>query len=620
MGGKMKKLLILLLVLSLVISSAVSLVGCTADNGGIGNDPSENGGNENNGNGNVGAEGDGQGPVILVPPYKDYGRDTKSFSDIVYSTPDIAGIVSAFEEVTAAIVANEIPFDEQVALIEGLEEGYAHLITMYNLTEIHTSKDASSEFWNAEYTYISTNYSSFSKAVEDMYVAAAQSLHKASFEDDYFGFSLDDYVGGGMYTDELVLLMAKEAELISEYNGLSTETVEITYNGRTAPAEEFIQSAIKAGKMELENTYRSLYESKKTELTKNIYVELTKTRWLIADELDCDSYAEVGYDELGHDYSPEAMKSFIADIKNIDEIFGELYYEVFIKIEDVAESDYRNVVNELYTLYNEMDSDIGEIYAYMLQHGLYDIAPWDDNRYGGAFTVYILGNNSPFIFMTSQGDYNDYSTLSHEFGHFVDAYFNDGLNSSLDLAEVYSQALNYLTLIELKNKTAGTEQYKEILNLLYYEMYYIYDILMYQGFVAEFEHLVYELDYDQITAKNIESLIRQAGINTWGYAIPELSGWDAVMMMHTVEYPYYVQSYCTSLVAALEIMLLEANEEGAGLAAFKTLVERDENSELTFEEELARAGIKSPLREGALTEMMEGIYRFLCGRDYKGRN
>ena len=326
MGGKMKRLLILLLVLSLVMSSAIGLVGCATDSNEGGNNQTENGGNENNGGNGDGDNSDGgQGPVIIVPPYKDYGRDTKNFADITYSTPDIAGIVKAFEDVTAAIVANEIPFDEQVALIEGLEDEYTHLITMYNLTEIYTSKDASSEFWNDEYTYISTNYSSFSKAVEDMYVAAAQSEHKAKFEEDYFGFSLDDYVGGGMYTDELVLLMAKEAELISQYNGLSTETVEITYNGRTAPAEEFIQSAINSGKKELENTYRALYESKKTELTKNIYVELTKTRWLIADELDCESYAEIGYDELGHDYSPEAMKGFISDIKNIDEIFAELY-------------------------------------------------------------------------------------------------------------------------------------------------------------------------------------------------------------------------------------------------------------------------------------------------------
>ena len=46
----------------------------------------------------------------------------------------------------------------------------------------------------------------------------------------------------------------------------------------------------------------------------------------------------------------------------------------------------------------------------------------------------------------------EFIIFAHEFGHFVDGYVNNGSDVSLDLSEVSSQALEYLTLLALEEQ------------------------------------------------------------------------------------------------------------------------------------------------------------------------
>ncbi len=560
-----------------------------------------------------------QGPTIVVPEYKDYGRGTVNFTDIVYEPPDVAEIIASFEEVTAAITANEIPFDEQVSAIRALEDGYYQFLTMYTLAEINNSRDSSNHFWLEEYTYLSTNSSAFSQAIEDMYVAAARSAHKSDFEESYFGDSLDGYVDGGVYTDELVELMATESALIAQYNGFSTDTVIINVNGEEGTVKQLMEGVPASRYDSVLNLYMTYYMQEVIRLTKAIYIQLIKTRMQIADSLGKESYIEVAYEDMGHDYSPEQTLNFLADIKNVGDISYELYYNNFYHINTEYEpfATKIDVINTLYELFGEVNSEIGDIYAYMLQHGLYDYNLKTNNRLDGAYTTYLHGNNSPFVFVTASGRYSDYVTLSHEFGHFVDMYKNNGKNAGLDLSEVYSQALAYLMLLKIEDKMSETQSLKNNYRyMLHNEMNQIYNILAYQGYLATFEHMVYGLSEDEVTETKLLEIMNEAQLFCIGGVAPSRSTWEAVLIVHTIEYPFYVQSYCTSLVAAIEIMLMEINAEGTGVAALLSLLDRDNGNPLTFEEELARAGISSPLREGAIVDMYRGVYQFITGKTY----
>ncbi len=608
----MRRLIALLLTLALIIGACSVLTACRqgagdGPSGGVTPTPSPTPGTDND------------GPTVITPEFKDYGRGTVNFSELVYERPDIEAVIEAFEALNAEIRANEKTVDEIILLMDELNEPYERVYTMYTIAEINNSKDSSVEFWADEYEYISTNLSAFSQAIEDMYVAAAQSPNKAEFEEKYFEFSLDEYVDGGIYTDRLVELLADEAELIAEYNSFSTATVEITLgDGTKATVDQLLKGSPNVDQETLDR-YMQYYAEEVTRLSTDIYVELVKVRLLIADEMGEDSYLTVAYEDLGHEYTPDQMMAFLRGIKGTVAISNDLYMNNFsyLYYEKEPDANHVTVINDLYNLYTGYDAEIADIYAYMLQHGLYDVAPSGGNRLDAAYTTYIYSNASPFIFMTAGEKYSDYITLSHEFGHFVDNYTNYGNQASLDLSEVYSTALSYLTLLALEDemcKTTGGE--KAYRYMLHNEMAMISDILMYQGYLAAFEHLVFGLEYDEVSKESIENLMDDAQRMTWGYEIPELQVWDAVLMVHTVEYPCYVQSYCTSLVAAVEIMLMEIAEDGAGLAAFKALVNREGYEELNFEEQLERAGIASPLRPLSTVEMIKGVYRYITGKDY----
>lgn len=617
----MKRLISLLLLICLLTCCIVFPVSCI-DDAPEDIDPDGNEGDEE-----IEDPDDGDpSPIIgiIVPDYKDYMRDTQNFSDIVYSRPDIASLITALNNITELISANEVEFDAQIAAIVDVEDEYSHLYGMYSMAQIYTSKDASSQFWAEEHEYISTNLPAFNKALEAMFVAAARSVNAKRFEEEYFGDGLiERYANGSSYTDEVVELMSEEAEIISRYSALSTATIEVTYKGTTDTVDNILADlADKYGTdsfeyMKGEKVVLSYYSSALKEAQAPIFVELIKVRKLIADALGYDSYATLAYKEMGHDYSTIQMEQFFNDIRQY--IFP-VYFELCVKVFEsyFATSTMSNVnridlVNNMYALYKDMDEDLADIYAYMLQHGLYDVDASSPNRFDGAFTSYVNSNNSPFLFVTMGGKSDDYLTLAHEFGHFADGFVNYGNDASLDMSEVSSCGLEFLTLFYLDKILSEEEaQY-----LKYYELFSSMDSLLIQGLIACFEHYIYELDYDQITESNLNDAMRRASITIFGQDYYD--DYTLAIMIHTVEYPFYVQSYCTSATPALELFFMEVEEEGRGLEAYKNLIDREDIS-LSDRELLEEVGLSSPFKENLLRDLADDIHYYVLGSHYFVKN
>lgn len=63
----------------------------------------------------------------------------------------------------------------------------------------------------------------------------------------------------------------------------------------------------------------------------------------------------------------------------------------------------------------------------MRRHGLYDMkqAEAGENRSGG-FTTDLPYYGDGFIFLTLEGDYDDYLGVFHEFGHFASIFGDPG--------------------------------------------------------------------------------------------------------------------------------------------------------------------------------------------------
>ncbi len=558
---------------------------------------------------------------IIFPEYKDYGRGAVNFSDVTYARPDITAIIASTKEITSIVEENTAPYQEQLAKVTELDNTAANLLTMRALTSIYVARDSSVEFWNEESNYITTNISSFSLELEKLLVACARSAHATSFESDFFGDGfIEKYKDGTKLTEELIALQADEAELVSQYNALSTDKIVINYNG----AEDTVQNILeyyesKYGVNSSEYTSIStvvlnLYQESYNTKSKEILIELIKVRRLIAEAGGYSNYIEYSYENRGVDYTPSEISGFISDISAYVlpvyiQLYSYVFYYYFLENE-APEVTFDTVINNVGTAIKDMDEDYYDIYSFMLQHRLFDINTESENRQSGAFTVYLNKYDAPFIFMTGSEDIGDYSTLVHEFGHFIDMYTNDGELSDIDIAEIFSQALELLALDSMSD-IIGYE-YKTYLT--YSALKDALETLVYQGFYARIEEGMYRLAFNQINEDSINSIIVNAAeefmINT--SAVYKI---EHILIPHFFTSPVYVHSYCTSVIPALEIYFMEKENIGSGFEAYEKILVR-EGEEIGFLELLERAELTSPFEKGHLRDIADKIHYDVLGSHY----
>ena len=611
----MKRNLSLLLCILMLATVIINTVSCIE----LGNNPDANDDGKNPTESLDSSEPD-DASSIIVPPHLDYGRDTVSFNDIVYSRPDAKSLIEGFNEASKLITEGKAEYDAQLNSIHALETDYSNYSTMYNYTYIMNSKDKSNSYWNEEYDFISSYEPQLIKAVEALFVAAASSEHFESFEKDYFGVgTLAEYKDGGKYTDTLVKLLEEENELETQYSTLSTATVKITYKGVTDTADAHLD------RIDANSTYNDdtreaakkqcldIYEKEYNRLSKRILVDLIKIRSRIATEHGYDSYAKLAYEEYGREYSEREAKSFIESIaKYTLPVYLKLNYSVFLpyfnSVSETTKNNAANVINSLYGVYEALDSDLHTAYSYMLEHDLYDYAQSDLNRFEGSFTTYLDDYGTPFVFISAQGNEADFLSLSHEFGHFYDAYVNYGVDASLDLSEVSSVSLEFLTLLGLEDKL-DRETYKY---LYYTAIDSAMNALIMQGYYALFEQYAYSIPYNMINEATLTEAARSAAS---AIGLSSALNLDSVLIPHTILYPFYVQSYCTATAVALEIFYKECENSGDGLTAYKSLVLR-ETEGLDFQEELKEAGLSSPFSADYAKNLADKIHYNLLGSHY----
>ena len=143
--------------------------------------------------------------------------------------------------------------------------------------------------------------------------------------------------------------------------------------------------------------------------------------------------------------------------------------------------------------------------------------------------------------------------------------------------------------------------------------------LLEQSFYAEFEHLAYRLEYDEITDKKLKEIAAEAFKNVFGEDLTSsVNAYNYVLIPHTILYPCYVESYVVSAIPSLEIFFKESyrtGKTGAGLAIYKELVARD-NSEVSLEDALSSVGLSSPFNQQTVKEIANSIHYQISGKDY----
>lgn len=509
------------------------------------------------------------------------------FDEMEYVRPDLSTIEADFKAVTDAVDSGA-DYDEVTSLLDTCYANYYDFDTMYSIAEIRSCQDVYDTYYAGEYSWCGENFSVVQQQFEDVLYTCAASDLAGELEENYFwdGFT-DDYADAedSYYNSATVALMQRESSLLAEYRALAADS-----------AAEMAEIAAKGSAGSYLLTCQT-YEKYNEDFAR-IYIELVRVRQELAAQFGI-SYEQMQYAYyFERDYTPEQAAAYIADIREYmvpvyeeimaDDPYSDVYYNY------LSEKQLLKVLDGVTEL---MGGDIRAAYDFMTQYRLYDVSA-SDSKAAMSFQIYISNYDAPFLFVDAYGDTEDILTVSHEFGHYTDAFVNYNASLTVDMSECYSQAMEYLALgyyDEVMNS-------READNLRRMKLLDTLDLYVQQASFAEFESTVYSMDPDELSAGFLNELSLQLA-RDYGYCDESRVKYYAMSwsdISHFFDYPFYIITYPVSNDIAMQIYELAQQGSEAGLEKYTELLSREYTG---FLDNIESAGFVSPFEPGRIEQV-----------------
>lgn len=497
-----------------------------------------------------------------------------AFEDMNYVRPDMdlfhENLQSLYDFMPGAEDA-----DKLMEEIWAVYEVYYDFCTNYALSNIHYSKDVTDIYWQEEYRFCMEQTSEISAAMDQLlYDLADHPLREELEQEDFFGENFfDDYEGESLWDEEFTRLMGEETALQSRYYALSSMGGE---------EEEYYSESFFNG------TGRELRE---------LYAQLVALRQDIARYAGYEDYAGFAYDfYYGRDYTPAQVDGYL---EQIAQKLTPLYRTVAAG--DIWNSTIKPCTENAAFAYTKsaaaaMGGRVKEAFDLLEKAGLYDIS-YGENKFDASFTVFLPSFGQPYIFVDPSGGTYDKLTFTHEFGHFCNDYAAYGGSGDIDVAEIFSQGMEYLSLC-CGDEAGALEKLKLADGLSVY---------VEQAAYACFEQRVYALEKEELTDETICDLFARTeaefGLDTW-----RGDSRSFVYIPHLFISPMYIISYVVSNDAALQLYQMEKQTAGAGLAVYEANLDTRAEGLLAF---LAGAGLESPFAPGRIDAVLADLEKSL---------
>lgn len=488
-----------------------------------------------------------------------YGAQSVHYSDMEYARPDLdefrrkldAAVTGAGEDTDA---------DTLMEKVYGFYEAYYDFYTAYALANLHYCNNVTDLYWSKEYDFCLNAGSEVDAGMDQLLYALADSALREDLEaTDFFGSGFfDDYQGDSIWDETFTDLMNEEYRLIGRYYDISAQAQDMDIYSK-----------------EYYNVYGTQLEA--------LFVELVAARQRIADYLGYRSYPEFAYEfYYGRDYTPAQAARLMDGIRQeLVPLFRELPYDVWDPLYTASSEEETFAYVE--TCAKALGGTAAEAFDLLKTYGLYDIG-FGENKYNGSFEIFLLSYGEPFVFLNPDGSRQDCLTFAHEFGHFCSDYAAGCSNAGVDVAEVFSQGMEYLSLFY--GEDTGDLTRMKMADCLC--------TFVGQAAYASFEQSVYGLKGSELTVENVEALFRRTALD-YGMEDYEWEDWSYVTVPHFFTNPLYIISYVISNDAALQIYQAEAAESGAG---WKLMEDNLATAETGFAAFTEAAGLDSPFLPG----------------------
>lgn len=511
-------------------------------------------------------------------------RNLVPFDEMEYLRPDMSAISADFDAVNDALDGGDI--DAVSDALDACYLDYYNFDTMYTIADIRSCQDVYDSYYADEVSWCGESFAAVQQKMEDMFYACAASDLAQELEENYFweGFT-DDYSDRSQsyYNDAAVELMQRESALVSEYRALAAESAASL--GETSSYMQTIRN----------------YEKYNEDFAR-IYIELVRVRQELAAQFGMD-YEQMQYSfYFERDYTPEQAAQYVADIRSYmvpvyEEVmeaspYDDIYYDY------LDEDELLSVLGSVTEL---MGGDVRAAFDFMTKYELCDVS-LNSSKAAMSFQTYLSNYEAPFLFLDPYGDTEDILTLSHEFGHYVDAFVNYNASETIDMSECYSQAMEYLAL-GYYDEVLGED---EADNLRRMKLLDTLDLYVQQTSFAEFESTVYSMDPDQLSAEVLNDLSLQLA-RDYGYCDESRAKYYAMSwsdISHFFEYPFYVITYPVSNDIAMQIYELSQDGGTAGLDKYNELLSREYTG---FLDNIEEAGFTSPFESGRVQRVADDM-------------
>ena len=391
------------------------------------------------------------------------------FSDYTYLRPDYETYKVDFLK-TLQLLTDATELTEAVAAVNHLNELRATIETAYNLASIRYSVDTNDAFYEKEDNF----WNEYQPLFQELDFQFYQSLLNSPLLDELkasFPSTLFLFAEGRVktFSPELIPLFQKENQLSSDYSKL-VASAQIPFEGEVYTLSQltpFAQSVNESTRRQATEKITGFYADNEAKFDA-IYDEMIKVRTEIATKLGFKNYVEFGDVLMNRwDYDRSMIETYRSEVlQKIVPVTQKLYERqaqrngleklnfhdlslVFPNGNATPKGTPDELVAKAQKMYQELSSETGEFFDFMVEKDLLDLLSKTGKQAGG-YCTYIQDYQSPFIFANFNGTSHDVDVLTHEAGHAFQTYESRWIKEpeivfpNYESCEIHSMSMEFI--------------------------------------------------------------------------------------------------------------------------------------------------------------------------------
>ena len=499
--------------------------------------------------------------------------------------------------------ANKGVFDSSA--YEKLFDEYKLISDLKETQYMIYSTDVTNTNESDEYLYIALVLDE----ARDIFASTCNKLTKSGVADKYKEYINNDFIYNQFAkynekTQEEIDLLAKEDQLINDYNNVSSKMYdyETTVNGEIYTFDDILSEKGDALYEKNQDAYFAAYYDCLSNFNKDvgeIYLELVKIRDKIAKLNGYENYAlYMDENEYGRNYDISKLDTFKKVVKDYGEYI--YYYISYFQDDNAIELSSEELLESAESVINQI-SPMAKGYYKLLRTvpGIYSIDKGDE-RYNGSFCTYLYSVPTGLYFLSISDTTSDYFTLAHEFGHFINANRLITLNptnenGSYDVYEFHSSAME--VLFSLKSQELLKEKWEPaFINNLIDKLYTV----VFACILDDFQRQVYE--NPNMNLGEINQLFYDI-CHSYGFYMNEYY-WSLVP--HNFDSPMYYMSYGVAYFSSLQLYEIAKKDYNKAIKIYEKIMDSDPCTKGYFEI-MPEAGLETIDSQRVVKNTLESI-------------